>query len=51
MIFPIDTTMIEESSTLEPGDIGKWCFYNNGELCGFCKTRKEAEKLFGQTIS
>ena len=50
MIFPIDTMMIERSSRLEPADIGKWCFYVNGGLCGFCRTRRDAEVLFGQAM-
>ena len=51
MVFPIDTSMIEENSTLDSRDIGKWCFYINGTLCGFCYTRKEAEDLFGQVVA
>jgi len=47
MVFPIDTSMIESSSVLQDSDIGKWCFYVNGGLCGFCRTRQEAEALYG----
>ena len=51
MVFPIDTSMIEGSNKLKDSDIGKWCFYINGSLFGFCDTRKEAEALFGQAIT
>lgn len=50
MVFPIDTEMVERSSTLEDSDIGKWCFYINGALCGFCRTRRDAEDLYGQAL-
>lgn len=50
MVFPIDTTMITRSSTLEQSDIGKWCFYINGALVGFCRTRQQAECLYGQAM-
>jgi len=50
MVFPIDTSTIEISSTLTDRDKGLWCFYINGALCGFCRTRREAEALYGQAV-
>ena len=51
MVFTIDTSMAENTSGLTSRDIGKWCFYINGSLVGFFRTRVEAETAFGQTLS
>tara|TARA_R100001377_G_C3182971_1_gene107397 strand:- start:815 stop:970 length:156 start_codon:yes stop_codon:yes gene_type:complete len=51
MVFPIDTSMVENTSELTSRDIGKWCFYINGSLVGFFRTRVEAETAFGQTLN
>ena len=50
MIFQIDTTMIERSSTLEERDIGKWCFLVDGTYQGFYRSRREAEKAYRYVI-
>ena len=50
MIFQIDTTMIERSSTLEPRDIGTWCFLVDGTYQGFYRSRREAERAYGHVV-
>ena len=41
-IFQITPEMVERSSTLEPQDIGLWCFIVRGCYHGFCPTKGEA---------
>jgi hypothetical protein len=48
MIFEISEDDVERSSTLEPEDIGKWCFCVRGTFQGFCDTREKAEALKGR---
>lgn len=41
-VFQITKEMVERSSTLEPQDIGLWCFIVRGCYHGFCPTKGEA---------
>ena len=50
-IFQLTAEDVERSSTLEPADIGKWCYLNNGGIEGFFATKEEAEtRLAGVEI-
>ena len=40
-IFQISLEDVERSSTLEPEDIGLWCFIINGCIQGFARSREE----------
>jgi len=44
VIFQLTEEDVERSSTLEPEDIGKWCYLINGCIMGFHNTKEEAEK-------
>ena len=41
-VFQLTQADIERSSTLEPEDVGTWCFLVRGCLFGFFPTREEA---------
>lgn len=41
-VFQITKEMVERSSTLEPQDVGLWCFIIRGYYHGFCSTKGEA---------
>ena len=41
-IFQITPEMVERSSTLEPQDIGLWCFIYKGRYRGFASTKCRA---------
>jgi hypothetical protein len=43
MVFQITEDDLRRWGTLEPEDLGKWCYLVNGALCGFKSTRAEAE--------
>ena len=44
MIFKITKAELLTHSTLERSDLGKWCYLVNGAICGFKRTRAEAEQ-------
>ena len=41
-VFQLTQADVERSSTLEPEDVGTWCFLVRGCLFGFFPTREEA---------
>ena len=41
-VFQLTQVDVERSSTLEPEDVGTWCFIVNGCFFGFFPTREEA---------
>ena len=44
MVFKITKAVLRTHSTLDRSDLGKWCYLVNGAICGFKKTRAEAEQ-------
>jgi hypothetical protein len=42
-VFQITEDELRRFGTLEPEDLGKWCYLVNGAICGFKMTRVEAE--------
>ena len=45
-IFQITEEDLEWSSTLEPGDVGLWCWIESGCYQGFCDSREKAEERY-----
>lgn len=44
-IFQITQEDIDRLETLDPDDLGTWCFIVNGCYMGFTETREECEEL------
>lgn len=50
-LFQLTEEDIERSSSLEPADVGRWCFELNGCIQGFFETREEGDLRVEEALS